>query len=133
LGSFSLDVIREGDREKVLELQRKAGCDFPVPDPLVGFVVRDGERLVAWAGWEKVAEVLGMVDVDLSAKEKVRIWASLHKPIESEIIRKGITVAYCQVKQDHHRFAGILSLLGWVLTPGFWLRREAGKGLNLSE
>ena len=84
LENFSLDVIREGDREKVLELQRKAGCDFPIPDPLTGFVVRDGEQLIGWAGWEKVAEVLGMVDVDLSAKEKVRIWASLHKPIESE-------------------------------------------------
>ena len=127
--SFSLDVIREGDRESVLELLKKSGCDFPIPDPLSGYVVRDDEKLVAWCGWEQVAECLGVIDPDLRAKEKVRIWASVHKPVESEIIRKGITVAYAHVHQS--LFAAILKdVFGWKLMPGFWLRREAGNDYN---
>ena len=132
MGNFSLDIIREGDRDHVLGLMRKAGCDFPIPDPLTGYVVRDAGRVVAWCGWEKVAEVLGVVDPDLGVKEKVRIWGSVHKPVESDIVRKGITVAYAHIHQS--TFAAILKdVFGWELRPGFWLRREAGKGLNLSE
>jgi hypothetical protein len=133
LERFRFDLVRDGDREKLFELQKRSDCEFPLPDPLSGFVVRDGEKLVAWAGWEIVAEVMGVMDPSLTAKEKVRIWANLHKPIESQVIRKGITVGYVQVKKESHRFASILNLLGWKFCQGLWLRREAGVGLNPTE
>lgn len=126
---MNLDIVRDGDREKILELQKRAGHDFPIPDPLTGFVVRDGDKLVAWGGWEPVAEVLGIIDPDLKALDKIKIWGSLHKPIESQIIRKGITVAYAHVQQS--RFAAILKLIGWNLQPGYWLRREAGQEVRI--
>lgn len=127
---MELDIIRPGDREAVLALQEKADCKFPVPDPLTGFVLRENGVLVGWAGWEPVAEVLGVLDPDLHVKEKIRAWSSLHKPVESEIVRKGITVAYVHLKKEHSRFASLLSVLGWRFCPGYWLRREAGEGLS---
>jgi hypothetical protein len=126
-----LDSIREGDRAAVIELQIRSGCDFPIPDPLTGFVVRDDAgKLIGWAGWELVAEVLGIVDPNVPMKDKVRIWSSLHKPIESEILRKGVLVAYVQVKKEQSKFAALLNWMGWKFCPGFWLRREAGITLN---
>lgn len=129
-----LDEIRDGDREQVLELQKKAKCEFPVPDPLTGFVLRGDDRKVyGWAGWEPVAEVLGVIDPDLSVREKLRAWSGLHKPVESQIVRKGITIAYVHLKREHERFAALLAFLGWSFCPGFWLRREAGKRLSQRE
>lgn len=131
---MKLDIIREGDREQVIELQSRAGMDFPIPEPLDGFVVRDDEgKVIAWAGWEPVAEVLGIVDPDLGAKEKVRVWGTLHKPVEAQIVRRGITVAYAHVKNDSNKFAALLNFMGWKFCPGFWMRREAGQGLTRTE
>jgi len=127
-----LDVIRAGDREQVLAIQKLAECDFLIPDPLTGFVVRNDETgaVVGWAGWEPVAEVLGIIRPELPLKEKIRIWSSLHKPVESELVRRGLTVAYIHIKKEHSKFAALLNWLGWKFVPGFWMRREAGQTLN---
>lgn len=135
---MELDMVRPGDRELVMALQKESGCEFPVPDPLNGFVVRENGELIGWAGWEMVAEVFGVVHPSLSVKEKARIWASLHKPIEERISSSGVSVAYVQVKKEHGKFASLLNFFGWSFCPGYWLRRERGtalgpKGLNSKE
>lgn len=126
-----LDLVREGDREEVVKLQAKMAYEFPIPDPLTGFVVRsDDGKILGWAGWEPVAEILGIIDQSVPLAEKIRIWSSLHKPIESELLRKGILVAYVQIKKEHSKFAEFLNYLGWKFCPGYWMRREAGVTLN---
>jgi hypothetical protein len=127
-----LDNVKPDDREQVIRLQKDSGCQFPIPNPLNGFVIRDSDdgHLIAWAGWEPVAEILGAADPSLSTKEKMRVWINLHKAVEAEVVRHGITVGYVQIKQEHRKFAAILNYLGWKFCPGYWLRREAGSSLS---
>jgi len=108
------------DIPAIRELWEQAGYGFDFPDLrsehlISSWVALEGGKIVLWTGAMQIPEIVAIIDPEWgSPHRRVKLMASLHRPVAEDCRAKGHERAFCNIDPQFCRFWKRLERLGWI-------------------